>query len=237
MGISLTGLNSGLADTYSSLLGGGTGSNGSDLAASSLLTDYASIKNGSYGKLMKSYYAKATEDEEEASSSSKKAENKKDEVSASSASTAYKSAEKLSNMEITSENKEEVYDALSAFVEDYNSMIKNADKSEIGSVKKQADSLNDAMYRNFELFAKVGITLNEDRTLSINKDNFMKGDNVSTIKTLFSGMGSFADKVATKASQIYRYASDGKAMTAKSYTSNGTYNTTNTADSTIDSTT
>ncbi len=235
MGISLTGLNSGVADTYSSLLGG-AGSNGSDLAASSLLSDYASIKNGSYGKLMKSYYAKATE-EEESASSSKKAEKKKDEVSASSASTAYKSAEKLSNMEITSENKEEVYDALSAFVKDYNSMIKNAGKSEIASVKKQADSLNDAMYTNFELFAKVGITLNEDRTLSINKDNFMKGDNVSTIKALFSGIGSFADKVATKASQIYRYASDGKAMTAKSYTSNGTYNTTNTADSTIDSTT
>lgn len=235
MGISLTGLNSGLSDVYSSLLSSGTGSGSSDLASSTLLSDYASIKNGSYAKLMKSYYAKTTEDEESASSS--KSGSQKDEVSASSASTVYKSAEKLSNMEITSENKEEVYEALSAFIEDYNSMITNAGKSEIASVQKQADSLSDAMYTNFELFAKVGITLNEDKTLSLDKDIFMNGDNLSTIKTLFSGVGSFADKAATKASQIYRYASDGQAMTAKSYTSSGAYSTTNTADSTIDSTT
>ena len=67
MGISLNGLNSGLADTYSSLLSGaGSGSSGG-FDGSSLLTDYAAIKNGSYGKMMKSYYSKmkAEESEEE----------------------------------------------------------------------------------------------------------------------------------------------------------------------------
>lgn len=70
MGIGLNGLGSGLTDTYSSLLGGGTGSGSSDM--SSLLSDYASIKNGSYGKMMKSYYAKVDEEDESSSKSSSK---------------------------------------------------------------------------------------------------------------------------------------------------------------------
>ena len=47
MGINLNGLNSGLADTYSSLLSGASSSSTSDSGMNSLLTDYASIKNGS----------------------------------------------------------------------------------------------------------------------------------------------------------------------------------------------
>ena len=48
MGINLTGLNSGLADTYSTLLGGMGG--GDDAGGmGSILGDYAAIKNGSYG--------------------------------------------------------------------------------------------------------------------------------------------------------------------------------------------
>ena len=41
---------------YSALLGGT--SNSSSLGSTNILSDYASIKNGSYGKLLKAYYAK-----------------------------------------------------------------------------------------------------------------------------------------------------------------------------------
>ena len=57
------------------------------------------------------------------------------------------------------------------------------------------------------------------------------------MKTLFNGAGSFADKVSSKASQMYRYANEGKSVTAKNYTSSGTYSTTNTTESTINSAT
>lgn len=238
MGISLNGLNSGLADTYSALLGGGSSS--SDSGMSSLLSDYASIKNGSYGKLMKSYYAKATasDDEEDDSTSSKKtsSNNEKDALTASAASSAYKSAEKLSTMEFSEENLDEAYNAVSDFVKQYNSLIKNGSSSKNTAVQKQAEYLYDTMYSNYKLFAKVGITLNTDRTLSLDETTFKKG-NTATMKTLFNGANSFADKVSYKASQMYRYANEGKSVTAKNYTSSGTYSTTNTADSTIDSTT
>lgn len=41
---------------YSELFGGT--SNSSSLGSTNILSDYASIKNGSYGKLLKAYYAK-----------------------------------------------------------------------------------------------------------------------------------------------------------------------------------
>lgn len=238
MGISLNGLNSGLADTYSTLLSGGSSSTGMD--ASSLLADYASIKNGSYGKMMKAYYAKAAaseEDDDDSSSSKKTSSNKeKDTLTASAASSAYKAAEKLSTMEFSEDNLDEAYDAVSDFVKQYNSLIKNGTSSKNTAVQKQAQYLYDTMYSNYKLFAKVGITLNTDRTLELDEKTFKKGS-TATMKTLFNGANSFADKVSYKASQMYRYANEGKSITAKSYTSSGTYSTTNTGDSTIDSTT
>ena len=53
-----------MADTYSTLLGGMGG--GDDAGGmSSLLGDYAAIKNGSYGKMLKTYYAKLEKQEAE----------------------------------------------------------------------------------------------------------------------------------------------------------------------------
>ena len=58
------------------------------------------------------------------------------------------------------------------------------------------------------MLAKAGITMNADRTLSINEKTFKKAT-MSTLKTLFKGTNSFADQVSNKASQIYRYANNG----------------------------
>lgn len=241
MGISLNGLSSGLGDTYSSLLSsassGNSVSGNAGLLNSSLLTDYAAIKNGSYGKLVKSYYAKSTEDSSSASSTaSADKTTKKDASSASAASAAYKAAEKLSSMDISEENRDEAASTIKSFVDSYNTLIKAASKSDIASVQKQADYLNDAMYNSFKLFGNVGITLNEDRTLSIHEDTLKKAD-IGTLKTLFHGVNSFADKVSAKSSQIYRAANGGGSVTAKTYTSTGSYTKTNTTDSSIDSTT
>lgn len=224
MGINLTGLNSGMADTYSTLLGG---MNGSDNAGgvSSLLGDYAAIKNGSYGKMMKSYYAKLKKQEaEESGETDKKNDGKvKDKSSASAAASLYKSASALTSLNYddrSEENIGKITDSVSAFVKDYNSLMKSADKSENATVKKQAESLYNSYYSNYKLFAKVGITMNSDRTLSFDADSMKtalkdtehgKG---ATVKTLFGGIGSFADKAVNKASQIYRAAGDGEAVTS-----------------------
>lgn len=224
MGINLNGLNSGMADTYSALLGGMSGSDNAG-GVSSLLGDYAAIKNGSYGKMMKSYYAKLEKQEAEESGETdkKKAGKVKDSASASAAASLYKSASALSSLNYddrSEENIGKITDSVSAFIKDYNSLMKSADKSENSTVKKQAESLYNSYYSNYKLFAKVGITMNSDKTLSLDEDSMKKAladtehGNGATVKTLFGGIGSFADKAVNKASQIYRAAGDGEAVTS-----------------------
>lgn len=223
MGISLNGLNSGMADTYSTLLGGMSGSD--EGGVSSLLGDYAAIKNGSYGKMMKSYYAKL--EKQEAEESGKADKNKagkvKDSASASAAASLYKSASALGSLNYddrSEENIDKITDSVSAFIKDYNSLMKSAAKSENTTVQKQAESLYNSYYSNYKLFSKIGITMNSDRTLSLDEDTMKKAladtehGNGATVKTLFGGIGSFADKAVNKASQIYRAAGDGEAVTS-----------------------
>lgn len=219
MGTSISGLDSGASNIYSSLLGGGTAGG---TGASTLLSDYASIKNGSYGKMMKSYYAKqkAIEEEDDEEAAKKKSKTTKDAASASAAKKFYDTASGMSSLNYSADNIDELYDKVSAFVKDYNSMMKNASKSKNASVQAQADALNDYTYQNYKLFAKVGITMNADRTLSIDEDTLKKvnektgATNVPTLTTLFKGIGSFADKAADRASKIYRVAGDGEAVTS-----------------------
>lgn len=227
MGIGLSGFNSGTSDIYSSLLGGSTGSD----ASSTLLTDYASIKNGSYGKMMKSYYAK-TKEEEATSSNGNSKTTKVDNASASAAKKFYESATAMNSLDYSEDNIDELYNKVSEYIKNYNSLMTTASKSENASVKAQADALNDYTYQNYKLFARLGITMNSDRTLSIDEDTFKKvnektgATNIPTLKTLFQGVNSFADKSADRASKIYSLASDGDYVTsskAKYAGSTGSY--------------
>lgn len=228
MGIGLGGLGSGTSDIYSSLLGGGTGSD----ASSTLLTDYASIKNGSYGKMMKAYYAKTSEEEGTSASKNNSKTSNTDAASASAARKFYETATAMNSLDYKEENIDELYDKVSEYIKNYNALMTAASKSENASVKAQADALNDYTYQNYKLFARLGITMNSDRTLSIDEDTFKKVDektgatNIPTLKTLFQGINSFADKSADRASKIYNLASDGDYVTsskAKYAGSTGSY--------------
>ena len=223
---SLSGLTSGIGDVYSSLLSGSSSSSTSSLlGTSTLLADYASIKNGSYSRMMKSYYAKLTKSDDDSSSSTSTTKAGKDTATASSANSLYKSASALNNLDYSEDNIDKVYDGVSKFVDDYNSLIKKASNSSVGSVNSQANMLNNYTYANYKMLAQVGITMNADRTLSINEDTF-KNAKTSTLKTLFKGSNSFADHVSSRASQIYRYASEGSSLNY-SYASNGKYSSPN----------
>ncbi len=234
MGISLNGLNSGMQDMYSSLLGG------SGDGASTLLSDYASIKNGSYGKMMKSYYAKINEEEEETASKSKSDKKETDGAAASAARKLYETASGMNSLDFSEENIDGLYDSVSAFIKDYNTMIKNASNSKLADVKEQADAINDMTYSNYKLLARVGITMNSDRTLSIDEETFKKvnektgATNVPTLKTLFQGYGSYADKITDKMSKLYRTAGEGESVTsakAKYAGSAGSYSAVDKTDS------
>ena len=59
------------------------------------------------------------------------------------------------------------------------------------------------------LLNKVGITINDDNTLSLDETKF-KAANMSDLKALFSG--SLADRVAQKASTLYNQSTNQIAL-------------------------
>ena len=200
------------------------------------LGDYAAIKNGSYKKLLKAYYAK--QDAEKSTISSDAMKNSS--LVKSSADALKKSANALNNealwekKQITKKDEKtgeettvEDYDwdaitkAVKSFVDDYNSLVKLAGNSDSKDVLRNAVWMTGMTEANDNLLSKAGITVGKGNQMELNEDILKKAD-ISTLKTLFTGHNSLADKIATKANSI----SNAAARTSGTYRNNGTYSNT-----------
>lgn len=197
------------------------------------LSDYASIKNGSYAKLMKAYYGK--NDNDAVSSVAEKTKTT-DRVSDSAKTLAKvqtstdslkESADALLKTGSKSvfkddEVTEDAYKAVSAYVKDYNSVLDATQDVNSTSVLRRTMILTKETSNNEKLLSQVGITIGKDNSLSIDKEAFMKAD-AATVKSLFQGTGSYAYRVSAQSSLI-NFAADREAASASSYTSSGDYN-------------
>lgn len=229
-------VNSNSGYDVSALLGGGVNAGGN------LLADYASIKNGSYGKMVKAYCAK--QEAEKANVSGDTAQ--KLTLMGSNADALKKSAEALNddalwekkkyikkNEETGEETEVEDYDwdaitkAVKSFINDYNALVEKTGNSDTKNVLRNAAWLTDMTEKTGKVLSKVGIDIGSGNKLKLDEDTLKKA-NVSTLKTLFSGYGSFADQVTQKAEKISRVASVAavKAKAKATYTRNGTYSNT-----------
>ena len=200
------------------------------------LADYASIKNGSYSKLMKSYYeldekketketnSKNDTDDSDATIKSIKGSAKELKESAQALYGSKGIFEKDANGEY---DMEAIYEKVNAFVEDYNSMIESVGSAETESIANAGANVVNATTNNMKMLAKLGIKVSgSDFTLSIDKEDFMKS-NIADVKSMFSGVGSFAYQVGAKASRIYSMVEDkvsgiGTYSTSKNDTSSST---------------
>lgn len=237
---------------YSTLFGGGAPYIDNGMGGINV-SDYAMIKNGSYGKLMKSYYAKQDADSLQMGDSSKSLT-----LMRSSADSLKKSAEALSDAslwekkkikkkdeETGEETEVEDYDwdaitkAVKTFVDDYNSVVEQAGNSETKNVLRNAAWMTEITEKAGNLLSKVGITIGAGNKLEFDEDALRKTttlgessielDNISTLKSLFTGYGSFADKIAQKAQGISRAAANAAAKASavgSAYTKNGAYSDT-----------
>lgn len=217
---------------FSALLGGTTNSSGN------LLSDYASIKNGSYGKLMKAYYAK-----QEAENSSLTGDTpQKLALMRSSADSLKKSADALNDSslwekkkikkkdeETGEETETEDYDwtaitkAVKAFVDDYNSVVGQAGDSDTKNVLRNAAWMTGITDKAENLLSKVGITIGKGNKLELDEDA-LKEANITTLKSLFTGNGSFCDKISQKAGSLSIVAANAAARAkGATYTRNGNY--------------
>lgn len=214
------------------------------------LSDYAAIKNGSYGKLMKAYFSSDVSDEVsslvKSSSKSISSEEKKALTRVQSASDALKeSADALletgkeslfTKKEVTSTDEsgvesttkeydvEAIYKAVKGFVDDYNDVINAVDDAGNEKVTNRAVSLANITGSNEDLLNDIGITINDDCTLSLDEKAFKNAD-MATAKTLFNGTGSYAYRVSAQASLI-DFAADSEATKANTYTASGTVDST-----------
>lgn len=230
---------------FQSLPGAGTNAN------LNFLSDYASIKNGSYAKLMKAYYAKDGADS--SVSSIVKDKNK------STISTASDSAKTLSSVQSAADglkdaadklletgassvfNKVEVegtdiygqpttteeydvegiYKSVSGFVDSYNKLIDELGDVNTKNIANKANYLVGMTKANEKLLSKVGITIGKDDKLSLDAAKFKEAD-MTTAKTLFSGSLSYGYRVSAQASLI-DFAANTEAGKANTYNVKGNY--------------
>ncbi len=218
-------------------------------SGSTILSDYALIRTGAYKKLMNAYYGNQSSSSTSSSSSltteTEKAENqekvnlksfKTEAESLKSVAASLKTGkvfEPVENKETgeTEIDKEAIKKQLTAFVDSYNKTIETAGNLDTASVLRKAVWMINNVKSSEGLLADVGITIGEDNKLALSEDKLAEAD-ISTLKTLFSGSNSLADKVMSKASELGRLSDAAMNTVSKStvsYTSTGDYTTLSTS--------
>ena len=223
------------SSSLSNLFASGSTSGNSNAGLYSLFTDRASIKNGSYGKLMKSYYsttkgASETSGSSSASKSSKDAldkilDSKKNPTVSKAASKANAEiGQKISNMQSSisalqktgtyedtqggSTAKDKVAAAVKNFVDDYNSLVNTSKDSTLTSKTSNVAAMMRSTSANADKLAEIGISVNSDGTVSLD-EKALKSADISKVQELFS-----ADNIvgygSTLASRV-RFAGGGSS--------------------------
>ena len=234
---------SSVSTLFSSL--GSSKSTGSGLFGINL-SEYASIRSGSYGKLMRSYFSM---DSTKGTSKSDNSTKNTIEDLATTTSTSKDSTKTLAAIEsdakeltdsakalyTRSNNKvftkdsggsydtDKIYKAVKRFADDYNSMLDTAGKSSTNRISRSVSSMKNETSYNEKPLKEIGITVDEKTgRLSVDETTFKSAD-TEKIKNLFNGTGSYAYSVATKAAMTESYAKS-EAAKSNTYTKNGTYN-------------
>lgn len=192
---------------------------------STFLSDYASIRNGSYYKLMKAYYAKPDRsDRPSAVNPSGKESGKdtaKDLTGVQTATDRLKeSADALLDTDFRKADTEEILSGINAFVKEYNSVLSSTKNLNTVSVLSRTVSLINTVKANENILSRLGIHAGADNTLSVDEKILEQADR-GTLESIFSGNASFAYGVSAQASLIHFAAAN--AGTSGAYNINGTY--------------
>lgn len=230
----------GLKQDYSFLFSGLNGAKSSNnLFASINLSDYNSIKTGTYGKLLKEYYKKEDVDTKDTASKKdsvskvenssakelKEVQTEADELRDSAAALMQKGGKSV----FKDEDMKKVYSAVSDFVEDFNSVVKKGEDSGSKALIRGAEGLMKLAGDYEDELSKMGITIDtKNNKLSIDKDTFMKAD-VDKVKELFNGQNSFAYLTSLRAVSMGNTAYS-ESNQSSLYNGNGNYSVPSTGD-------
>lgn len=200
------------------------------------LSDYASIKNGSYKKLVKAYYAQEKEESEASGGDShakllsvkSTADSLKEAADALQSDKLWQKKEIVNVDEETGkESKTLDYDwdaitkAVRSFVDAYNNTIERAGTSDTKDVLMVGSWMTKLTSKNANVLAKAGIEIGTDNKMTLNEEKLK--NNVGTAQFLLKGYNSFADKVSYKASQMSQGAARSAEKMGAAYNRKGEY--------------
>lgn len=239
------GIDSNYAGNLFSSLNGGKTQNSFDGLAG-LLSEYSNIRTGSYRKLLNAYYSDtdnesfkklyndnksnnistAADDTKKLTSiknaSEELSDTVKDLVASGSKSVFNKVSKENSDGTYTKEyDSDAIYKAVKSFVDDYNGLIDAAGDSGTKSIVSNMGGIISSTKANDDMLEELGISINSDNTLSIDEEIFKKAD-MSAVRSMFSGTGSYAYQIGVKASMVNINAA-GEAAKSNTYTSGGAY--------------
>lgn len=193
-------------------------------------SDYAAIKNGSYRKLMKSYY---TQNKTEHSISSTDKTNKNEKIDKadssglskmkSEADELKKAADALQSEDMWTKNNGEydmdkITSAIKTFAKEYNDVIDQSGKvnsKDVATDTKFMMSITNTLSKSL---SKIGVSLGTDGKLSVNEET-LNNAKQNDLKALFSDSYSYGGQVSQKASSIGSSALRSSSL----YSSTGQY--------------
>lgn len=236
------------SSSISTLLGSLSTSSGSSSISSlsslaSAVSDYASIRNGSYGRLLKAYYKNESTSSKTSTSESSTDEDSKTKTEAVSVRNAAadlktsvnkltdKSSDLFDKKEVTGKDgvktkdydRDSIYKAVKSFVDDYNNTISASGDSSNSSVLRKTSGMVSLTKSMKNVLEDVGISISSDNKLSIDEKTFKESD-MSTVKALFNGVGSYGYQIGSAASTIINSSNTQIAQLSGSlYTSTGSY--------------
>lgn len=228
MNINFSGVKQDYSFLFSSM--NSSSNNSNDLFNSINLSDYNSIKSGTYGKLLKAYYK--TEDTDTKDTSSKKDTTKTESANAKELKEVQTEANDLrdsaaalmqkgSKSVFKDEDMKKVYTAVSEFVDDFNAVVEKGTESGSKSVVRSSEGLVTLAKDYEEELEQMGITIGKDNKLSVDKDTFMKAD-VDKVKELFNGQNSFSYLTSVRAVSVANTAYS-ESNKSSLYIGNGNY--------------
>ena len=215
-------------DITSMLGNSGSNSNNSGLMGTLDLANLAAIKNGSYGKLVKSYYSGTDKANDAARASSAKAANTakttvKDEVDKTGLTQLKKDADELRTATEALDKDDlwkktggkadmsKIASAVKDFANGYNKVIDQASKTGSKEISQDVGFMTGMTDTFSKVLGKAGITVGADGKLSVDEEALKKADE-ATIKSLFKGNGTYGSQIADKAGSIIKDADLGSSI-------------------------
>ncbi len=229
------GINSSYASDFFSMSSGRTSGN-SMSSLTGLLSDYSSIRNGSYSKLLQKYYSLDSENtsDKKVSSISTSKDDSKTLVAISDSTDELKdAADKLFSNGSESVFKKQsvsgkqdydvdkIYTAVKDFVDSYNEVIDATAKSSTKSIASNSKSMIYQTMANESALSDLGISVDLDGKMTVDEKTFKSAD-MTKARSLFQGTGSYAYQMSAKASMI-NFNAETEKNRANTYTNSGNY--------------